>query len=159
MKNKYRLVALMLLSILVLQVAPYSSFACPPKDDAQIAKEIFVLVNTYRQKKGLTPLKYSDAAAAEAQTHSNRMAKRLVPFGHAGFDGRFNRLKRKLPRMMGCAENVAYGAATAQAAVDMWLHSPGHKKNIKGKYTHTGIGVSRNRKGVLYFTQVFIRIQ
>ena len=54
------------------------------------------------------------------------------------------------------AENVAYGAETAEEVVRMWLKSPGHKKNIEGKYNYTGIGIARGRNGQLYYTQLFI---
>lgn len=142
------------LGILVVMLSTFNVSA-----QSGIEKKIFILINQYREKKGLKELKYADAVASEARTHSSRMASHLAGFGHGGFDGRFRRFKRKYPRMMGCAENVAYGAKDAEAAVDMWLHSSGHKKNIKGAYTHTGIGVVRNRKGIMYFTQIFIRIE
>jgi len=144
--------------LLAMQLVAHTSFATPPKSNEQIAQEIFTLVNQYRQKKGLAPLKYSSVAAAEAQAHSNKMAKRSV-MSHAGFDGRFDRMRKKIPHMVAAAENVAYGANGAARAVDMWLHSAGHKKNIRGNYTHTGIGVARNKRGVLYYTQVFVRVR
>ncbi len=125
---------------------------------AQLEKEVFNKINSYRLKKGLNELKYLDAAAVEAYKHSKRMANRSVPFGHSGFNTRFNRIKKKYPAMMGYAENVAYGAQDAEEVVDMWLHSSGHKKNIRGNYTHTGVGIARNRRGVLYYTQIFVRI-
>jgi len=41
--------------------------------------------------------------------------------------------------------------------VDGWLNSPGHKKNIEGNFTLTGIGYARDHKGNIYFTQIFSR--
>eukprot|EP01012_Entosiphon_sulcatum_P046289 TRINITY_DN62134_c0_g1_i1.p1 TRINITY_DN62134_c0_g1~~TRINITY_DN62134_c0_g1_i1.p1 ORF type:complete len:106 (+),score=6.17 TRINITY_DN62134_c0_g1_i1:33-320(+) len=94
-----------------------------------------------------------------AQRHSSRMAKHDIPFGHTGFQDRYNGLKKELPDMTAGAENVAYGAEDAAAAVELWLHSAGHKKNIRGNYTHTGIGVVRDSEGRLYFTQLFVKLQ
>jgi uncharacterized protein YkwD len=57
------------------------------------------------------------------------------------------------------AENVAYGADDATEAVELWLRSAGHKKNIRGNFTHTGISVVRDSDGRLYFTQLFVKVQ
>jgi uncharacterized protein YkwD len=46
---------------------------------------------------------------------------------------------------------------TAHKVVDGWLHSPGHKKNIEGDYNFTGIGVSKDKNGRIYYTQIFLR--
>ena len=54
-------------------------------------------------------------------------------------------------------ENVAYGYDTAEAVVNAWLNSPGHKAIIEGNYTHTGFGVMKCTKGRSYFTQLFYR--
>jgi len=43
--------------------------------------------------------------------------------------------------------------------VQGWLKSPGHRKNIKGDFDVTGIGVSKNAQGDYYFTQIFIKRQ
>ena len=58
---------------------------------------------------------------------------------------------------MGAAENLAYGELSAEAVVKGWINSPGHKKNIEGNYTLTGIGTYQDAKGVIYFTQLFMR--
>lgn len=55
------------------------------------------------------------------------------------------------------AENVAYGQLSAKEVVKGWLNSPGHKKkNIEDNYTLTGIGVYTDKKGVIFFTQIFV---
>jgi uncharacterized protein YkwD len=59
--------------------------------------------------------------------------------------------------MAASAENVAYGQLSAKAVVDGWLKSAPHKKNIEGNYNLTGIGLAKDRKGVIYFTQIFLR--
>jgi len=141
--------------LLVLHVASIAA----PRGERQIEKEIFQLINEYREQNGLPPLQYSEVAADMAERHSRRMADKDVPFGHTGFQDRYNVLKRELPDMTAGAENVAYGADDAAEAVELWLHSAGHMKNIRGNYTHTGIGVVRDSEGHLYFTQLFVKLQ
>ena len=38
----------------------------------------------------------------------------------------------------------------------LWMDSPEHKANIlRDKFTEIGIGIARNAKGEVYYTQVF----
>lgn len=57
------------------------------------------------------------------------------------------------------AENVAYNRGYTDPvakAVEGWLNSSGHRRNIEGNYNLTGIGVAKNSQGAYYFTQIFI---
>ncbi len=48
---------------------------------------------------------------------------------------------------------------TAQAVVEAWLNSAGHKANIEGNYTHFGIAIRENPvNGKKYFTNIFAKI-
>lgn len=141
--------------LLVLHVAAIAA----PSGERQIEKEIFQLINEYREKNGLPPLQYSNAVADIAEHHSQRMADKDIPFGHKDFQQRYNAMKQELPDMTSGAENVAYGADDAAEAVALWLKSAGHKKNIRGNFTHTGISVVRDSEGHLYFTQLFVKLQ
>ena len=84
------------------------------------------------------------------------MATKKIPFRHDGFDERMAAISRQLKNVSATAENVAYGANTAKDVVDMWLHSPGHKKNIEGNYNLTGLGIEKGTDGQLYYTQIFV---
>lgn len=129
----------------------------PASAQTRMEDQVLTLINQYREKKDLPPLAPVKLIAAQAEKHSRNMANRKVPFGHSGFDNRMNLLISKLPGANAAAENVAYGARTAEEVVEMWLNSSGHKKNIKGNYNLTGIGIAKSRNGTLYFTQIFIR--
>jgi uncharacterized protein YkwD len=118
--------------------------------------EILKYINEHRTGMGLPALVMNDIITRESEAHSLEMASGKVPFGHDGFDGRTERIRAKIPYVYGWAENVAFGANTAREVVDLWLHSPGHKKNIEGKYNLTGIGVAKAADGAMYFTQIFI---
>ncbi len=117
---------------------------------------ILTLVNKHRAGMGLKPLKMNEAIEKAAEQHSRNMATQKIPFGHDGFDERMKNISQQLGGATGWAENVALGAETAERAVDMWLHSPGHKKNIEGKYSFTGIGIVKGADGQLYYTQIFV---
>ena len=133
--------------------------AAPKTTPANIAPAIedaiLGLVNNYRKKKGLPALQTNYVIETEARRHTVSMATHSVPFGHNGFSYRSKVITSKIPGITGTAENVAYGSRSAQEVVDGWLKSPGHRKNIEGNYRLTGIGVARDAKSVLYFTQIF----
>lgn len=149
---------LVLFVLLALQPMAIQAGA-PPGSERRIEKEIYQLVNEYREQQGLPPMAYNDDIADIAQDHSSNMARGKVRFGHGGFQQRYDAMKATLDGVMAGAENVAYGAADAKEAVALWLRSAGHKKNIQGNFTHTGIGVVRNNDGTLYFTQLFVKMQ
>jgi uncharacterized protein YkwD len=113
------------------------------------------LINQYRRKKGLPALATDPVIEAEARRHTIAMASHRSPFGHDGFSYRSKVITSKIPGVTATAENVAYGSRSAKEVVDGWLRSPGHKKNIEGKYKLTGIGVARDENSRLYFTQIF----
>jgi len=140
-------------------VYPTGIMAQNEKQAAQdMPAEILRLVNVYRAGMGLRPLTMNKIVARAAANHSHNMATKKVPFGHDGFDARTDAIKKQLRGANAFAENVAYGARTAQEALDMWLHSAGHKQNIEGNYNLTGIGIAKGPDGTLYFTQIFVGI-
>ena len=101
----------------------------------------------------------NDAATNQAYQHSKNMATGKAGFGHAGFDQRIQAIKNAMGTtyMAASAENVAYGQLSAQAVVKGWLNSSGHRRNIEGNYNLTGIGVAKDREGIIYFTQIFLK--
>jgi uncharacterized protein YkwD len=104
----------------------------------------------------LPALESNSIIAEQAKKHSSNMASKKVAFSHDGFEERIKTITQKIGMSRASAENVAYGHLSAKEVVDVWLKSPGHRKNIEGKYTLTGIGFSRNADGTIYFTQIFI---
>lgn len=127
-----------------------------PAVGVSIADEILKYINEYRRKKGLPLMVMNAAMSAEALKHSENMAARRTSFGHNGFQHRLKRVSSTLNGISGAAENVAMGSKTAKEVVDNWLTSSVHKQNIEGAYNLTGIGVAADKKGVLYFTQLFV---
>lgn len=119
--------------------------------------QILELINKHRESKGLAPLQINFIVSAEARRHSMNMATKRVAFGHNGLSARTKIITSKIKGVSSVAENVAYGNLTAQQAVQTWLNSAGHRKNIEGNYAITGIGVARNQNSQLYFTQIFAK--
>ena len=127
-----------------------------PAVGVSMADEILKYINEYRRKKGLPPLVMNAAMSAEALKHSENMAARRTSFGHNGFQHRVKRISSALNGFSGAGENVAMGSKTAREVVDNWLKSSMHKQNIEGAFNLTGIGVAADKKGTLYFTQIFV---
>lgn len=122
---------------------------------AGMERSILQYINQYRRSLGKPSLQLSSIASDQAYRHSRNMANRKTGFGHEGFDNRMETIKKNVGWISASAENVAYGKLTAREVVQGWLNSPGHRKNIEGDYLYTGIGVYRDAKGILFFTQIF----
>ncbi len=119
--------------------------------------DILQNIKQYRRSKGLSPLRLVRVASQKAFQHSRNMASRITGFGHEGFDKRITDIRQNLGNVSAAAENVAYGKMNADAVVKGWIKSAGHRKNIVGNYQLTGIGVAKDAKGILFFTQIFLR--
>lgn len=130
--------------------APETSSIAPA-----VERDVLFYINKHRESKGLAALAFNADIATEARKHSTNMASRRVSFGHDGLTVRTKVITSKIKSVHAVSENVARGQLTAQQVVNLWLKSPGHKKNIEGNYRYTGIGVARDRKSDLYFTQLF----
>lgn len=129
----------------------------PSYNSVTMKRDILYHVNEYRKSKGLGSLKSVDVGDEQAAIHSKNMAMKKAAFSHNGFEERIAVVSKKIGTVMAAAENLAYGELSAEAVVKGWINSPGHKKNIEGNYTLTGIGTCQDEKGVVYFTQLFMR--
>lgn len=126
---------------------------------ASIEQAVHTQINEYRKQRGLSPLTINKNISDIARTHSQNMANGTVGFSHNGFQERVQAISTTIS-YSSAAENVAYNMGytdPATKAVQGWLNSSGHLKNIQGDYNLTGIGVAKNAKGEYYFTQLFIR--
>ena len=119
--------------------------------------DIINLVNQIRQAKHLPPLRILPSASFEAARHSQDMAAKRVPFGHDGFKQRAIALANELNGSSATGENVATGKMTAKEVVAAWLKSSAHRANIEGDFTYTGVGVAKDNRGVLYYTEMFVK--
>jgi uncharacterized protein YkwD len=122
-----------------------------------LEKAVNQQINLYRASKKLPPLSVDARITQQARIHSENMASGKVKFSHDGFDGRAKAIA--IP-YQSVAENVAYNMGFSDPvrnAVDGWIKSDGHRKNMEGQFNLTGIGIAKNAKGEYYFTQLFVR--
>ncbi|MEM8718863.1 MAG: CAP domain-containing protein [Cyanobacteria bacterium P01_G01_bin.39] len=109
-----------------------------------VEQTIYNQINAYRRKRGLAPLRLDRTMINFARRHSHTMASERV-------------LRHSNPRQY--AENVAYNnnkSSPGTKAVNDWIESRDHRRNLTGNYQLTGIGVVMNpQTGVYFFTQVF----
>ncbi len=124
---------------------------------AKMEQDVLYYTNQYRQKKGLQPLVLEKAASEQAYLHSHNMAARRAAFGHSGFEKRIATIEDQIGRIGGASENVAFGHDEAKDVVDGWIKSAPHRKNLEGNFNLMGLGYAKDAKGIVYFTQIFLR--
>jgi uncharacterized protein YkwD len=127
----------------------------PPSSATAYDEEILALVNDHRRSIGRSALVMNQTIWAQANGHSRNMATGAVGFGHTGFDSRVATIRALLGSGGSASENVAMGYSSASAVVSGWLGSPGHRANIEGNATRTGISAVRSASGTWYYTQIF----
>jgi uncharacterized protein YkwD len=144
---------------------PIASTADPapsfPADLSQIERDAEKGINAHRESTG-RPTFRSDAMVAKiARGHSRDMAKGRVGFGHDGLQDRVERVKKHF-EIAGAAENVLkqrLKEGHAEAAVNRWLESPVHLKNIDGDYDLAGVGAAMSKDGTVFITQIFVKLR
>jgi uncharacterized protein YkwD len=139
-------------SILIGVLIFLSSFS---GSTAGLDEDILKYTNQFRRSKGLSTLEMRQDLNQIARKHSEDMARGRRSFGHGGFDQRSRKI-RLIFKSCTIAENVAYGSRNAKEVVAMWKNSTGHRRNMLGDFKYAGIGTARDRRGTLYFTQIFV---
>lgn len=120
-----------------------------------IESEIFSLVNTHRESLGKNTLIESTLVQKHAKEHNIYMIN-MGKLSHDNFPKRASAISEKTEASY-IAENVGKDYPTAGEMFNNWLASDGHKQNIEGDYTHTGISVIKNDEGKYYYTQLFYK--
>ncbi|WP_405503533.1 CAP domain-containing protein [Streptomyces anulatus] len=127
---------------------PPSKKPSPSPTDASARSEVLALVNQERAKVGCSPLSTSAPLTSLAQNFSEDMAARGF-FDHTDPDGDtpWDRAAQAGVQGLG-AENIARGQADAQAVMEGWMNSEGHRANILNcDYKTIGIGVHEGSGG------------
>jgi uncharacterized protein YkwD len=96
-----------------------------------MAAQVLTLVNQQRAANGLPALNRDSALDSAAYQHSNDMATSNT-FSHTGSDGSTpgQRINAAGYYWYTCGENIAAGQSSAQAVMDAWMNSSGHRANI-----------------------------
>jgi uncharacterized protein YkwD len=130
-----------------------TSFSFVPEHG--LVGDVLSYTNKFRKSYGLKSLVMREDLNAIARKHSENMAGGRIGFGHSGFDRRYRQVCKQVSGVYQVAENVAYGARSGKEVVKQWKDSPGHRRNMLGKYKYIGIGIATDRRGHIYYTQVF----
>jgi uncharacterized protein YkwD len=128
-------------------------------DLAGIEREVLARVNRYRKSEGLPELEPDARIAEIARGHSREMALGRTGFGHGGFKGRTQAVASRVPYKR-VAENVSRNSRDPSeipaVAVERWIDSRGHRRNIEGPFAMTGVGAALGPDGSVYLTQLFV---
>jgi uncharacterized protein YkwD len=101
-----------------------------------------------------TPLVCNDKLENAATTHTKDMESKKF-FSHTGSNGTTvpSRIEKVGYKWLNYGENIGFGYLDEKEAVEAWLKSPGHCKNIMNPM-FAELGASRSGN---YWTQVFAR--
>ncbi|WP_217547477.1 CAP domain-containing protein [Streptomyces sp. GbtcB6] len=122
---------------------------------AAVEAEVLKLVNEERAKVGCSALSANSSLTKLAEAFSDDMAARDF-FDHTDPDGKtpWDRAAAAGISSLG-GENIARGQATAQAVMDAWMNSEGHRANILNcDFKTLGVGVHFGEGGP-WWTQDF----
>jgi uncharacterized protein YkwD len=126
-----------------LFIALALGLAAPSPALADAVQSVLADVNAIRAKAGCGPLKLNKALMATAEAHARNMAEDDF-FGHRDKAGKGfpARIRAQGYPLSLAAENIAAGQKTPEKAVQAWIGSPGHRKNIMNcKFRETGIAM------------------
>ena len=140
---------------------------CTPGSDwgtlrQDLATQVVQLVNQHRASRGLSQLTVTTPLTNAAVWKSRHMAYYRY-MQHA--DPAPPVARSVGDRLLACGypattagwgENIAYGFATANAVMQAWLNSAGHRANIENaSYRSIGVAAAASSSGTLYWTQEF----
>jgi uncharacterized protein YkwD len=122
---------------------------------------IFDLINTERKRRGLRPLVFNERLDQMARIQAQNMAH-FQKMAHVLPEARLPTLADRAHYtgypFREISENVALGYPSGEAAVEGWMNSSGHRRNILNPgVVETGIAIARSSAGGLYYCQVFGR--
>lgn len=135
--------------------APAARKTTAPAAATSAQAAVLALVNQERSKVGCSPVTASSSLASLAQSFSDDMAARGF-FDHTDPDGQspWDRAAKAGVSGLG-GENIARGQADAEAVMEAWMNSEGHRANILNcDYKTLGVGVHFGSGGP-WWTQDF----
>jgi uncharacterized protein YkwD len=124
--------------VLLLVALPAGAASTAPRSALQsLEQAVLANMNGLRREHGLAPLRLNRKLSAAALVHSNDMAARGY-FSHTSANGASfdRRIARYYPmgksRYWSVGENLLWSSPSVDAAraLELWLNSPEHKKNM-----------------------------
>ncbi|HEY8350540.1 MAG TPA: SafA/ExsA family spore coat assembly protein [Clostridia bacterium] len=140
-------------------IYPGQKITIPAVTTSSQENEVARLVNAERAKAGLPALKFNWELSRVARYKSADMANKGY-FSHNSptYGTPFQMMENFGLRFSAAGENIAYGQRTPAEVMRDWMNSPGHRNNILSRsYTEIGVGLAKNKNGVCYWTQMFMK--
>jgi uncharacterized YkwD family protein/spore coat assembly protein SafA len=140
-------------------IYPGQKITIPTVTTSAQESEVARLVNAERAKAGLPALKINWELSRVARYKSADMANKGY-FSHTSptYGTPFQMMENFGMRFSSAGENIAYGQRTPAEVMRDWMNSPGHRNNILSRsYTEIGVGLAKNKNGVCYWTQMFMK--
>ena len=141
-------------------IYPGQKLTVPNMDDVKAQEaEVIRLVNAERAKNGLPALKANWELSRVARHKSQDMInKRYFSHQSPTYGSPFTMMESFGIRYSAAGENIAKGQRTPTEVMNAWMNSPGHRSNILGSsYIEIGVGLAKDKNGVCYWTQMFIK--
>ena len=156
----------LLLATLTLSLPPAATLGYhePPQALRQAERKALAAINDLRSDRGLKPLRMAMRVRLVARDRSHDMRTHDY-FSHSSPSGRdaATLLDRRNVRYLAGSENIGWISfmgtweRTAEAMVDAWFGSSGHRANLlSSDLNYVGIGAARSGKAV-YWTAIFVR--
>ncbi|WHH61034.1 SafA/ExsA family spore coat assembly protein [Petroclostridium sp. X23] len=141
-------------------IYPGQKITVPNIDDIKVQEnEVIRLVNAERAKNGLPALKANWELSRVARYKSQDMINKGY-FSHQSptYGSPFKMMESFGIRYSAAGENIAKGQRTPAEVMNAWMNSQGHRSNILSpSYTQIGVGLAKDKNGVAYWTQMFIK--
>ena len=140
-------------------IYPGQKLTIPSVTTTTQENEVVRLVNVERSKAGLPALKSNWQLSRVARYKSADMANKGY-FAHNSptYGTPFQMMESFGLRFSAAGENIAYGQRTPAEVMKDWMNSPGHRNNILSRsFTEIGVGLAKNKNGVCYWTQQFMK--
>ena len=135
-----RLTALIAVLAVTLPLSAFREKLPPPS----MAEKVVEDMNRERGSHGLKPLRINDELSAAAIDRIDDMFAKHY-FSHVSPDGigPWTWADKRGYNYREIGENLAVGYPTAEAVVDGWMHSPGHRANVlKPVFDEVGVAVA-----------------
>ncbi len=123
-------------------------------------RQMFEISNAIRVRNGKQPYIWNDSLVQLTRKHSSDMAMNNY-FSHTNLDGKnpTTRMREAGISFSSSSENIAKGYFCGIYAIEGFMSTSSHRKNILGSYTSTGNGVYIGEGKNIYYTQDFCALR
>ena len=119
--------------------------------------DALTIVNAARRSKGRSAMRIDANAQWAAERHAHSMAKAARMAHELPGGPRFSTRMERHGIVTRAAENVAAGQRTVAEAVQAWMNSPGHRRNMLDRgFGGVGVASAAGGNGRTYWAMVLV---